>query len=351
MDEWLTFLRQHGASIENDTVAHFGDPAAERQAAVETDVVMDLSSLALLEATGSDAESFLHGQFSNDIKSLATDRSTLAAYCNPKGRMFAVLHVFRTGGGILLQLSRTQADTVLKRLRMFVLRADVRLERVDERWVRLGVSGPRAEALVGAVTSAVPAEAHGVHEEDGMIILRLPGPWPRFELLVEPGRAPAVWSSLAATATPVGADRWAWLDIRAGLPNVVPAISEEFVPQMTNLDLLGGVSFSKGCYPGQEIVARMHYLGRLKQRMVAAHLAGQTVPQAGDKVYAASHGEQSAGTIVDARQGPNGGFDLLMVVQLGSLGQDAFHLGDLDGPVLEIGELPYSIEEPANAKA
>jgi folate-binding protein YgfZ len=347
MDEWLTFLRQSGAAVEDGAVAHFGDPAAERRAAADADIIADLSNLALIEATGKDARSFLHAQLSNDIESLPAGRSTLAAYCNPKGRMFAVLRILRTDTRMFLQLPATQADTVLKRLRMFVLRAEVGLQRVDEQWVLMGLSGPRSEALLAKVAARVPVDADAVHEEDGLIALRLPGPRPRYELLVDPGRSHEVWSSLAMQATPAGPGSWAWLDIRAGLPSVVPATSEEFVPQMTNLDLLGGVSFTKGCYPGQEIVARMHYLGRLKQRMVVAHVEGAQCPEPGNKVYAASHGEQAAGTVVDAREGPEGGCDLLAVVQLACLGKDHFHLGDPEGPVLKIGELPYSIEAPA----
>jgi folate-binding protein YgfZ len=348
MDEWHDYLAQHGAVIDDGTVLNFGDPVAERRAAAEADILADLSSLALLQATGAEAVAFLHGQLSSDIKSLETGRSTLAAYCSAKGRMFAVFRILRTGDSLLLQLPGSQAETVLKRLRMFVLRADVRIERVDERWVRLGLSGPGTEALLAKVVSAVPAAIDEVHQEDGLVVLRVPGPWPRFELLVEPLRAPTVWAELASAATPVGEDRWAWLDIQAGVPNVVPATSEQFVPQMANLDLLGGVSFTKGCYPGQEIVARMHYLGRLKQRMVLAHVESRQPPQAGDKVYATSHGDQAAGNLVDAREGPLGGFDVLAVVQLGSVGNEPIHLGGPEGPTLRLDTLPYSVDQPGN---
>ncbi len=132
---------------------------------------------------------------------------------------------------------------------------------------------------------------------------------------------------------------WAWLDIMAGIPSVHPGTNEEFVPQMANLEVVGGVNFKKGCYPGQEIVARMQYLGKLKQRMYRAHFAGEVAPRPGDAIYAPDFPGQSAGTVVEAQPSPDGGYDLLAVIQISSADAGELHFGSETGPRLTL-QLP-----------
>src|SRR6185437_14813866 len=141
----------------------------------------------------------------------------------------------------------------------------------------------------------------------------------RFVTLVPMEQAPALWDALAQNARPAGPDAWGWSLIQAGIPTVVAATQEAFVPQMANLDLVGGVSFRKGCYPGQEIVARTQYRGILKRRMARVHLAGDARPLEGESVYSAAFGEQAAGTVANVAAAPGGGFDALVVAQIESL--------------------------------
>jgi len=145
----------------------------------------------------------------------------------------------------------------------------------------------------------------------------------------------------APPAVPTGPQAWTWLDITAGVPRIDAATSEQFVPQMVNLELLSGVDFKKGCYPGQEIVARMHYLGRLKQRMYLANIEGAESPQPGDKLYSADMGDQASGMIVSAAPSPDGGSDVLAAIQIESVKGDAVHWKSLNGPRLRFSELPY----------
>ena len=140
---------------------------------------------------------------------------------------------------------------------------------------------------------------------------------------------------------------WDWLDIRAGIPVVGPATQEAFVPQMANLDLIGGVSFTKGCYPGQEIVARMHYRGTLKQRMYLANVGGTQLPQPGDKLFSPEFGEQACGTIVNGAPSPEGGQDVLAVIQIASAEKGAVHWKSPNGPALKFMQLPYPLSVPA----
>lgn len=344
--DWKNFLEAQGAVFEADRVGHFTQPDTEVRAARDRDVLADLSHLALLRVDGADRESFLQGQLSNDVRAVNDARAQLSAYCNPKGRMFAVFLIFQRDGAIYLQLPSVLAESVAKRLRMFVLRAKVKLESADAGLLRIGVSGPNAVELVRQATGHAPASPYDSITADAVTIIRLPGPHPRFEVLAPAAAMPTMWQELAGKTKPVGSGAWAWLDIAAGLPTILPATSEEFVPQMANLELVGGVSFTKGCYPGQEIVARMHYLGRLKQRMHRGHVEGPAAPKAGDKLYVREFGEQSAGMVVDAQAAPDHGYDLLVVVQQDLVASGEFHLREIGGPIVQLTPVPYPFPEP-----
>ena len=341
--EWRTLLEHSGAVFEAGSVRHFGNPEHELRVTAQGDVLVDLSPLSILRAHGDDAQSFLQGQFSNDIRQVSETRSQLSAYCNPKGRMLAILRVFRIGEAYCLQLPGALAEATLKRLRMFVMRAKVKLDLADDELLRIGLSGPNAERLVVASLGAAPAAADDCLSVNGVTVLRLPGPHARFEILAAPEKMLALWPQFAAQAVPAGAAAWAWLDIMAGIPNILPGTVEEFVPQMANLDLVGGVSFTKGCYPGQEIVARMHYLGRLKQRMFRAHVDTAETPSPGTPVFAPDFSAQSTGSVLDAQPSPDGGYDLLAVVHLSSYEAGTLQLASSEGPRLKIKDLPYSL--------
>lgn len=345
--EWLNFLENTHARIDNDTVADFGNPAAERHAAAQGNIIADLSHFALLRAEGPETRDFLQGQLSNDLRLLDATHAQLSSYCSPKGRMLAVFHLFQRGETIYLQLPAPIAEGVLKRLRMFILRAKVKLE-AEVGLVRFGVSGPDVEPLLVAALGSVPASPGEAASSGDVTQIRLAGPHPRFEVIAPMERARALWAALAGKITPVGAGPWSWLDIQAGVPTVLPETSEEFVPQMANLDLIGGVNFKKGCYPGQEIVARMHYLGKLKQRMLRLHMAGEAVPKPGERLYAKSFGDQAAGTVVVAEPSPDGGSDILAVVQIEPARGGDIRLASIDGPLLAIQPLPYSIPDLAS---
>jgi folate-binding protein YgfZ len=342
--DWQTYQIQQGAVFEGQSIRHYGNPDAECLAAQNSNIVVDLSHLSLLQVQGKDAETFLQGQLTNDIRLVSENRAQLSGYCNAKGRMFAIFLIAKLGETYLLQLPAPLVESTLKRLRMFVLRAKVNMEIADPALVRVGVSGPDTEALITAVFSSCPTEIFDCVVQQGSSIIRLPGLHPRFEIISSIDQMRKFWDQARSrNATPCGQQPWSWLDIMAGLPNILPGTVEEFVPQMTNLELINGVSFTKGCYPGQEIVARMHYLGRLKQRMVIAHIATGDCPLPGTAVYAPDFPDQSAGSVVDAQRSPSGGFDALVVAQIQSIKNGTLHLRLPDGPNLAIVVPPYSI--------
>ena len=348
--EWHAFLAHAGAVFEGDRVLHFGNPEAERRGAANGDILADLSHLAVLRAEGTDAQNFLQGQLSNDIRLVSEARAQLSAYCNAKGRMFAIFLIFRrTDDAYYLQLPAALAEPTIKRLRMFILRAKVKLEFADSEFRRIGLSGPNAEAILINALGNLPTNTYDSITSDDVTIVRLPGPHPRFALHAPMARLMSLWQTLCTKATPVGAGPWSWLDIMSGIPVILPGTVEEFVPQMANLELVGGVSFTKGCYPGQEIVARMHYLGRLKQRMFRAHVESALSPQTGAPIFAPDLPGQSTGSVLDAQPAPEGGYDLLAVVHLSSREAGELHLQASDGPRLMLENLPYPLTATENA--
>jgi tRNA-modifying protein YgfZ len=348
-ETWNAFLQSQGGRYENGSLRDFGHPEAERRARRDGNLLVDLSTLALLRVAGPDARNFLNGQFTNDIHLVDASRSQLSAWCTAQGRMLAVLRVFQRDDGYLLQLPMELRDEFVKRLRMFVLRAKVTVDDLDQQLVRIGVVGPDAGRLLGDAAGDVPQENDQCLTHDGVIVVRLPGIHPRFEVIAPHAVATALWGKLRERATPAGFDAWVWHDIMAGIPTVLPPTREAFVPQMANLELIGGVNFKKGCYPGQEIVARMQYLGRLKQRMYRAHIAGEP-PVPGTAIFAPG-GEQSVGTVVDARLSPEEGSDLSAVIQIAAVEAGEVRLGSANGAILSVSPPPYSFELTQTQKA
>ena len=341
IDSWKNFLQSQGAVTEGGTVLHFGDPAVERAAAVDGTIVADLSQLGVIAFRGEDTAPFLQGQLTNDVRSLHADAAQWNGYCSPKGRLLGNFLMWRQDEDYCLQLSGDILPSVLKRLSMFILRAKVQARDASDETVRLVVAGKQAQAAVTAAMGAVPEAAmRSVAGEAGQVI-RVGDD--KFVLSITPERAAAVWQALRAAATPVGAPVWDWLRLNAGIPMIVAATQEQFVPQMVNLEVIGGVSFQKGCYPGQEIVARSQYLGKLKRRMFLAHVDAEAAP--GDSLYSADIEGQATGTLVNAAPAPSGGFDLLAVAQVESANTQTLHLKAADGATLSLKPLPYALPE------
>jgi len=340
-DSWPAALDRRGALRDGGTVISFGDPAGELAAAASGSILADLSHLGVLGVTRAEARAFLHSQLSCDVDGLGPDASTLGAYCSPKGRMLASVLLWADGDGFGLALSRPLVPDIEKRLRKFVLRSKVAIADRTAARPLLGVAGPAAAAAIAAVTGVPAPGPQRVTHRDGVATIGLARG--RFLLAVDVDDVERVWDALARTLRPVGTPCWAWLDIRDGIPLVTGATQDAFVPQMANLELIGGVSFQKGCYPGQEVVARTQYLGRSKRRMLLARIDTPSAPAPGDDLFSEDLGNQASGTIVNAAPSPEGGFDALAVVPAASAAQSVVHLRALDGPRLHFRPLPYSV--------
>lgn len=299
-----------------------------------------LEHWGVIRARGADATSFLHGQLTNDVTGLTPSRARWAGFCSAKGRLQASFLLCRDADDdILLACSADLLAPTLKRLSMFVLRAKCRLTDASSELALVGLAGETALQAAGTL----PTLARSVLP-DGAAIVRLPD---------GDGIARALWIGSAASR-PAGlpvldSATWDWLEVASGVPRIAAATVERFVPQMVNLELVGGVDFQKGCYPGQEVVARSQYRGTVKRRMQRFDADAPMAPGA-DVVHSADPG-QPAGTVVNAAATPGGGWSALVEVKLAALDSGALHLGTAEGPLMRRHDLPYALPATESSEA
>src|SRR5690348_4619249 len=298
---------------------------------------------SVLRVAGSDAIAFLHGQLSSDVASLREGSGQYWSYNSPKGRMLANGVLWRTAAGdaITMLVAADLADAIRKRLSMFVLRAKATIEDAGSTTTLIGLAGDHAgEAARDAFGVALAPGAALAFARNAQAFML---PDRRVVVVAPEAEGPVLQAALARHAPWIGNDEWRWFGIAAGVPWITAVTSDLFVAQTLNFDLLGGVSFTKGCYPGQEIVARMQYLGRLKERLFAFH-ADALDANAGMRLYSATFDvKQSCGTIVDAAPDVGGGVALLAVVQIAAVEAGDVTLGGPGGPRLVRRPLPYAV--------
>ena len=316
------------------------NPDLDLAAACSGSVLASLSHLGVLQFSGEEAESFLQGQLTCDVTSIGSSLSTYGAYCSPKGRMLANFLLWREETGFFMVLSRDIVAAVQKRISMFVLRSRVKVSDASDSVVFHGAAGPQADDVLRGIFDNLRIGPNEITRKAGFgTAIRLAGG--RFMLASTSSNAPELRQRLAGLLTPVGPRAWHWLDIRSGVPLVTAATQDRLVPQMANLDILGGVNFDKGCYTGQEIVARTQHLGKVKRRLFLANVAAKAAP--GDDLFCEDLGDQAGGLVVNAQPSPNGGYDLLAAVQSRSRERSTVHLRSLDGPALSFLPLPYIV--------
>ena len=339
--EWQNFLVQQGAQLQDGSVHDFGNLQAELLAARDGTIVCDLGQFGRIKVSGEDAQKFLQSLLSNDIGTINNQSSQLSSFNSPKGRMLATFLVTQQNTDYVLQLPRSLTAAMQKKLAMYVLRAKVKVTDVSDELISLGIAGVNAAALIKQQFNITLELDGAVAQLSDTTVIRIAAN--RFQINTTAHLAISIWNSLASSAMVAGASCWDWLNIHAGIPIVTPATQEQFVLQMSNLDLLGGVSFTKGCYPGQEIVARTHYLGKQKKRMFLAHVATDNMAEAGNEVFSSDMPEQPCGMVMNACIAPGGGFDLLAVMQITSHDTQKIHLLSSQGAELQFLPLPYAL--------
>jgi folate-binding protein YgfZ len=307
-----------------------------------------ITDLGLIALDGEESANFLHNQLTNDVEHLGLDEARLAGYCSPKGRLLASFLMWRSASTIFLQLPRDIQPAVQKRLSMFVLRAKTKLSDATElpaNQAAIGLGGGLAEAVLQTWFDTLPAKPFAKLDHPLGTLVRVADAFgaPRYQWLMSAETAQTVAPVLADKLAIGGADAWHLADIHAGIPQIAKATQEQFVPQMVNFELLGGVNFKKGCYPGQEIVARSQYLGKLKRRTTLVSIADPAAA-AGAEVFATADPLQPCGMIVNAAPNGQGGVDALVEMKLAAIEAGSVRLGSADGVPLTFLDMPYVLD-------
>jgi folate-binding protein YgfZ len=331
MNNWNQFLTAQGArpatadgapdSTAISPIADFGQSLTVPQ--LQEGFVATITDQGLIGLNGDDAASFLHGQLTNDVEHLNQEQVRLAGYCTPKGRLLASFLMWRNATTIYLQLPRALQPAIQKRLQMFVMRAKAKLHDASldaASQVMLGLGGKQASAALSAWFPVLPATPFSKVEHSCGTLLRVADAFgsARYAWLASAATAREAWPQLTEQLAKGGNDAWQLSDIHAGIPQITAATQEQFVPQMVNFELLGGVNFKKGCYPGQEIVARSQYLGKLKRRTTLVSIDDASAVNGGE-LFSVSDPDQPCGMVVNAAPNGAGGIDALVEMKLGAI--------------------------------
>ena len=302
-------------------------------------VTPPLSYLGVIRAEGPDAASFLHGQLTQDFALLGSSEARLAALCTAKGRMIAsFIGIKPLPETILLVCSKDILAATLKRLSMFVMRAKAKLTDASDQFTVYGLAGT-AIAGNGGDLSAAPGQRAALNDgsRDTSLVSLYPSDGVPRALWIAPA------DSAAPTGTPLDLGLWQWSEVRSGIVTLTAPVVEAFVPQMLNYESVGGVNFKKGCYPGQEIVARSQFRGTLKRRAYLVEADGAVA--VGDEVFSGSDAEQPVGTVAQVAAAPDGGWSALISMQVAALETGGLHAGTVNGPALKVQPLPYALLE------
>ncbi len=295
-----------------------------------------LAHEGVIAVRGPDASTFLQGQLTCNLNYLNESHS-LGARCTPKGRMLSSFRILPLGDGYLLAMAAELVQPQLEDLKKYAVFSKSKLFDESDAWSRFGLF--EGDSALGELGFALAPEAGALQQKDGLLALRLENG--RAELWAPADQAPTLLGKLVALLPTADVDAWKLTQIRAGVGQVFGETRETFIPQMINLQAVGGVSFKKGCYTGQEIVARMQYLGKLKRRL--QRLAGDAdLPAPGTELFSPVH-STSVGEVVLAAHSEDG-IELLAVLQEDAVGDGRIHLASSDGPTLRLLDLPYSLD-------
>ena len=341
-NNWFKFLEQKGATFNSEREVTFKNTHSSNDL-----FITDLSWLGTIAVTGDDSKTFLQGQLTNDINHITPSHYQLSGLCTPKGRLKALFSIFSNNENntLYLQLPYPLLEETLKRLKIFVMMSQVELTDVSDDRIKIGIYGDKAEHYLTEYGFTIPDHSASVSHYNGMQLIRLQDNNTRFECMGNNDSIQKLWTHLQNDAQYCNTAQWKLLDIAAGLPNVYSHSKEVFIPQMLNLHVLDGVNFKKGCYTGQEVVARMQYLGKLKRRMYRIQSASKTLPLAGDNLYSEfTKSGQGAGNIVDAHYSASGDIDCLAVINNEAVEKNDVFLDEALQHKATLVELPYSVD-------
>jgi len=333
-DTWQAFLKDQGATIEDNGAIEFDNAHIDISGlSISSPIVSPLSGFALLAVSGDDRHTFLHGQFINDLNLIGNPAAQLSAWCNVKGQVITNFIIINTGISYLLLFKQELKEFVQKRLTMFVMRSKVTIEDISESSPLVALANIKD---LSVLSSNMPTNAGNIHAEEGLIIICHPDNSGRYLIT---GSIEALTKKIPElNKTLTNSYVWELLDILSGLPWITTATQEQFLPQMLNLDALKSLSYQKGCYPGQEVIARLHYRGEVKKRLQI--IKSDSELTIGDDITLNSSNNK-VGTVINSANHPDGNFYGLAVIELNQLNEKLFS----DNKEITILELPYTINE------
>ncbi|MDD5444332.1 MAG: folate-binding protein YgfZ [Pseudomonas fluorescens] len=292
----------------------------------------------VLAVRGSDAAKFLQGQLTCNLNYLSDTQASLGARCTQKGRMQSSFRILLQGDGVLMAMATDLLEPQLADLKKYAVFSKSKLTDESPAWVRFGLSN--ADQALVSLGLELPAETDSVTRTDTLIAIRVSPA--RAELWVPAEQAETVRNQLASQLQHADLNEWLLGQIRAGIGQVMPQTRELFIPQMLNLQAVGGVSFKKGCYTGQEIVARMQYLGKLKRRLYRLSLDAAELPEPGTALFSPNHNSAIGEVVIAAKADQS--IELLAVLQAEAAESGDVHLGILEGPGLHVLDVPYQLD-------
>ena len=333
---WKAFLNTQGGKFDADHLLGFSDSNND---AVDN-FITDLSHLALIEVSGEDAVDFLNGQFTTNIKQLAKNHLQFSAWCNPKGQVKTTFFIYRHETGFNILLPNELHDLFLKQLQMYIMRSNVKLIDKSDELVRVGIQ-TNDKTLLSELIGFAPVREGDITIKNDLHFLHTfssANTSQRYIFIGSVEKLTNIWNQFSPHGTTGGTAVWELMDIQAGYPWLSQLTTEKFLPQMLNLNLIDGLNYQKGCYPGQEIIARLHFRGQLKRRLYLATCSLDAQVEITDQIYTNDH-ENSIGIIINV-QTYKDKYYLLAVIEIEMVENNvSFRVSN--GATLEILSLPY----------
>ncbi|NPA72889.1 MAG: folate-binding protein YgfZ [Gammaproteobacteria bacterium] len=350
--QWLEFLTSQNVQFDDTgKIRSFGQAELERFLIKNGPVLTSLTHQALIKVTGGEAESFLQGQLTTDIKEVSDSQAQLSGYCDPQGQVLALFLVFKYQGDLYLNFDGALKEAMVKRLQMFIMRADVQLTDVSDSLIQVGFGGDFGDLDIQRRLSTKVKSVYetGYIDIEGMrdvCVIKVPGPYHRYALFGPADQMLEAWKDLRANADLTNSYDWRLLNIAAGIPEVNQATTAQFIAQFLNLDKLDAINFKKGCFPGQEIIARVHYRGKVTKRMFRIRFESTETFHAGEAlILKDSNDKNHKLTVISANPDIYNGTLCLAVGTLKSLEAVEGDLMTEAGHTAVIEPLPYSVTD------
>lgn len=311
-------------------------------------IITDLSHFDLIEVTGKDATNFLNGQFTTNIKELSEHHLQFSAWCNPKGQVKTTFFIYRHKTGFNILLPKELKDSFLKKLQMYIMRADVKLIDKSDELVKVGIQ-TNNKKLLAKFIQAVPEQQGEITTQDDLHCSQTYSPEnneaQRYIFIGSAEKLIILWKEISQECTPVDTAIWECLDIKAAYPWLSLQTTEKFLPQMLNMDLIDGLNYQKGCYPGQEIIARLHFRGQLKRSLFLATCPSDTSPIIGDQLFV-NDVETGVGSVINVNFFKEQCY-LLIVIERAMM-KNELSLREPNANKINLQALPYESNETSN---